>query len=184
VLGPGAALFEAIHRALGTVPFVAEDLGVITPEVVALRKQLKFPGMRVLQFAFSADATSGFLPHNYTRNTVVYTGTHDNDTTRGWFDSLTKAQRCLALEYLDSNKQHIVWDMIRAIEASVARIAILPLQDPLELGNEARMNYPSRPAHNWTWRCPPELLTPAIAARLASMATLYGRVPAGDWNRP
>ncbi|MGE5334195.1 MAG: 4-alpha-glucanotransferase [Nitrososphaerota archaeon] len=175
VLGPGAALFTAIREALGDVPFVAEDLGVITPEVVALRKRMRFPGMRVLQFGFDSDADNEFLPHNYTRNTVVYTGTHDNDTTRGWFATLTKAQRRHVVAYLHGDERHIVWDMIRAAEASVARIAILPLQDPLELGSSARMNYPSKPAHNWTWRCPPELLTPAVAARLAEMATLYGR---------
>lgn len=173
--GPGDALFAAIREALGEVPFVAEDLGVITPDVVAMRKRLKFPGMRVLQFAFSADTSNEFLPHNYTRNTVVYTGTHDNDTTRGWFESLNKTQRRHALAYLHTDGRHIVWDMIRAAEASVARIAILPLQDALELGSEARMNYPSKMAHNWAWRCPPELLTPAVAARLAEMAILYGR---------
>lgn len=176
--GPGDSLFDAIRAALGDVPFVAEDLGVITPDVVALRKRLKFPGMRVLQFAFSADTSNEFLPHNYTRNTVVYTGTHDNDTTRGWFDSLKKAQQQQVLAYLHGDKQHIVWDMIRAVEASVARTAILPLQDPLELSSEARMNYPSTPAHNWIWRCPLELLTPAVSTQLAEMATLYGRVPA------
>ncbi len=176
--GPGEALFTAIHDALGDVPFVAEDLGVITPEVVALRKRLKLPGMRVLQFGFGSDAGNGFLPHNYTRNTVVYTGTHDNDTTRGWFASLAPSERHHALEYLRSNEQDIVWDMIRAAEASVAHLAILPLQDPLELGSEARMNYPSIPEHNWAWRCPPDLLTPAVAARLAAMATLYGRASA------
>jgi 4-alpha-glucanotransferase len=177
--GPGEALFAAIRQAIGDVPFVAEDLGVITPDVVALRKRLKFPGMRVLQFAFSADTSNEFLPHNYTRNTVVYTGTHDNDTTRGWFDSLKKEQQQRAMDYLHGDKQHIVWDMIRAAEASVARTAILPLQDPLELGSAARMNFPSTTTHNWTWRCPPELLTPAVAARLAELATLYGRASAG-----
>ena len=176
--GPGEALFTAIREALGDVPLVAEDLGDITPDVVALRKRLKLPGMRVLQFGFGGDADNEFLPHNYTRNAVVYTGTHDNDTTRGWFDALTKAQRHHVLTYLNSDGQHIVWDMMRAAEASVARIAILPLQDPLELGSAARMNYPSKPAHNWTWRCPPELLTPTVATRLAELATLYGRADA------
>jgi len=176
--GPSEALFTAIRQALGDVPLIAEDLGDITPDVVALRKRLRLPGMRVLQFGFGGDAENEFLPHNYTRNTVVYTGTHDNDTTRGWFDALTKAQRHHVLAYLKSDGQHIVWDMMRAAEASVAHIAILPLQDPLELGSAARMNYPSRPAHNWTWRCPPELLTLTVAARLAELATLYGRADA------
>jgi 4-alpha-glucanotransferase len=175
VSGPGEKLFAAIREALGDVPFVAEDLGVITPDVVALRKRLKFPGMRVLQFAFSADTSNQFLPHNYTRNTVVYTGTHDNDTTQGWYDSLTRAQQHNARAYLHSDGSHIVWDMIRAAEASVARIAMLPLQDALELGSSARMNYPSKPANNWAWRSPPELLTPTVAAHLAELAILYGR---------
>lgn len=178
--GPGEALFSAIRDALGDVPFVAEDLGVITPEVVALRKRLKLPGMRVLQFGFGSDASNGFLPHNYTRNTVVYTGTHDNDTTRGWFASMAPSERDHALAYLRSNERDIVWDMIRAAEASVAQIAIVPLQDALELGSEARMNYPSKPEHNWAWRCPLDLLTPAVAARLAELATLYGRAPVGQ----
>ena len=175
--GPGEALFTAIRDALGDVPFVAEDLGDITPDVVALRKRLKLPGMRILQFGFGGGADNGFLPHNYTRNSVVYTGTHDNDTTRGWFATLTKEQRRHVLAYLHCDEADVVWAMIRAAEASVARIAILPLQDPLELGGEARMNYPSKPADNWRWRCPPELLTPAVASRLAEMATLYGRAP-------
>ena len=176
--GPGEALFTAIRDALGDVPFIAEDLGDITPDVVALRQRLNLPGMRVLQFGFGGGADNAFLPHNYTRNTVVYTGTHDNDTTRGWFASLSEEPRRHALAYLHSDKADIVWAMIRAAEASVAQIAILPLQDPLELGNEARMNYPSKPAGNWAWRCPPDLLTSAVAARLAEMATLYGRAPA------
>jgi 4-alpha-glucanotransferase len=175
VSGPGEKLFAAIREALGDVPFVAEDLGVITPDVVALRKRLKFPGMRVLQFAFSADTSNQFLPHNYTRNAVVYTGTHDNDTTRGWYESLTRAQRHSALVYLHTDGHHIVWDMIRAAEASVASICIVPLQDPLELGSSARMNYPSKPANNWAWRCPPELLTPTVAEHLTELATIYGR---------
>ena len=173
--GPGGALFAAIHQPLGAVPFIAEDLGDITPDVVALRKRLKLPGMRVLQFGFGSDADNAFLPHNYTHNTVVYTGTHDNDTSRGWFASLPKETRRHVLDYLHSDERHVVWAMIRAAEASVARIAMLPLQDPLELGGESRMNHPSTLADNWTWRCPPELLTPAVAARLAELATLYGR---------
>jgi 4-alpha-glucanotransferase len=175
--GPGDDLFLALREALGETLFIAEDLGVITPDVVALRRRLKLPGMRVLQFGFGSDARNGFLPHNYTRDTVVYTGTHDNDTTRAWFASLTPEERAHVTAYLHSDGQHIVWDMIRAAEASVARIAVLPLQDPLELGGKARMNFPSKPENNWMWRCPPELLTPEVAARLAEMATLFGRAP-------
>ena len=180
--GPGAALFTAIRAALGNVPFIAEDLGDITPDVVTLRRRLKLPGMRVLQFGFGGGADNAFLPHNYTRNSVVYTGTHDNDTTRGWFASLSEEERHHVTAYLHCDDADVVWAMIRAAEASVAQIAILPLQDPLELGGEARMNYPSKPADNWRWRCPPELLTPAVAGRLAAMAALYGRAPAKAEN--
>jgi len=136
--------------------------------------------MRVLQFAFGGEPDNEFLPHNYERNTVVYTGTHDNDTTCGWYESLAPAQRRHARAYLHSDGHHIAWDMIRAAEASVAEIAIVPLQDALELGSDARMNFPSKSAHNWVWRCPPELLTPAMAARLAEIATLYGRAPVSE----
>lgn len=175
VPGPEAALFSAIRAALGDVPFLAEDLGDITEEVRALRRALGFPGMRVLQFGFDADAANEHLPHNYIRDSIVYTGTHDNDTTRGWFAQLSEQERGYVLRYLDCAPGHIVWAMMRAALGSVADLAVIPLQDVLELGSEARMNFPSRPAGNWRWRCTAERLTPARAERLADLTELYGR---------
>ncbi len=173
--GPGADLFHAIRAELGEVPLIAEDLGVITPEVRALRRSLGFPGMRVLQFAFGGTARNHDLPHNYTPNSVVYTGTHDNDTTRGWFAATADHERAYALAYLGCEPRNVVWAMIRAAYASVARMAIIPLQDVLELGSEARMNYPSRTAGNWEWRYAEGDLTFAHAQRLRKLVELYGR---------
>jgi 4-alpha-glucanotransferase len=176
--GPGADLFRAIREALGEVPFIAEDLGVITPEVRALRREMGFPGMRVLQFAFGATARSHDLPHNYTPNAVVYTGTHDNDTTRGWFATRAGRERAYALAYLDCEPERVTWAMIRAACASVARMAVVPLQDVLDLGSEARLNTPSLLDGNWAWRYAEGDLTAAHAWRLRKLAKLYGRLPA------
>jgi 4-alpha-glucanotransferase len=173
--GPSDALFRAIRAALGSVPFIAEDLGVITPDVVALRKRHKLPGMRVLQFAFGGDVTDQHLPHEYTRDTVVYTGTHDNDTSRGWFAAAPTKERAYALRYLHTDPEHVVPALIRAAFASVARFAIVPLQDALDLGSAARMNFPSRASGNWEWRCTASQLSPELSQRLAELATLYGR---------
>jgi 4-alpha-glucanotransferase len=175
VPGPGEALFTAIREALGDVPIVAEDLGQITPDVHALRRKLGLPGMHVLQFAFGSGPENPDLPHNYGRNAVVYTGTHDNDTTRGWFESRPEAERAFILRYLRCGPREVVWEMIRAALASKANMAIVPLQDVLELGSEARMNYPSRPDGNWAWRCTERQLTAERAARLAEMVEQYGR---------
>jgi 4-alpha-glucanotransferase len=175
VAGPRDALFAAIHAALGEVPFVAEDLGVITRRVKDLRQRLGFPGMRVLQFGLGGDATSRHLPHNHVRNCVVYTGTHDNDTAAGWFAGLKGAERQQALRYLHTDAHHVPWAMIRAAAASVARLVIVPLQDVLGLGSEARMNWPSSTEANWEWRVSAEQLTPALADKLAELTTLYGR---------
>ncbi len=178
VPGPGEALFAALRAALGELPIIAEDLGVITPDVDALRHALGLPGMRVLQFAFGSDAENHHLPHNYERNAVVYTGTHDNDTTRGWLDSLAGSERSYALRYLGCEQcvpEEVVWAMIRAALGSVANMAVVPLQDVLGLGSEARMNYPSRPGGNWAWRCPGSALTEDRAQRLAELVELYGR---------
>jgi 4-alpha-glucanotransferase len=178
VPGPGTELFTALRQALGDVPIIAEDLGVITPDVDALRHQLGLPGMRVLQFAFGSDAKNPHLPHNYERNSVVYTGTHDNDTTRGWTAALPGPEQSYAQRYLGCERcepRELVWAMIRAALSSVADMAIFPLQDVLGLGSEARMNYPSRPEGNWAWRCDEGALTDERAARLAEMVALYGR---------
>ncbi len=177
--GPGAPLFEAIRVALGEAPFIAEDLGVITPDVRALADTFGFPGMRVLQFAFGGDAQNHDLPHNYTQNSVVYTGTHDNDTTAGWFISRTDTERAYALDYLglraNATPDEVAWAMLRAAWASVTRLAIAPLQDTLALGSKARLNYPSRPTGNWEWRCRAEQLSSGLADRLRALARTYGR---------
>jgi 4-alpha-glucanotransferase len=193
VPGPGAALFEALQGALGTLPIIAEDLGVITPEVIELRERFGFPGMKILQFAFDEDALRAsfgerastgerraswrnpFLPHNYTRHFVAYTGSHDNDTARGWYENATPAQRQWALAYLDCAPAVFVWALIRAVLASVADTAIVPLQDILELGSEARMNLPGTVGTNWKWRYLPDLLTDRVADRLAALVELYER---------
>jgi len=188
VKGPGAPLFEALRGALGELPIVAENLGVITPEVEALRARFELPGMAILQFAFGTDPQGpGFLPHNYTHDLVVYTGTHDNDTTVGWWtggvgDSTrapeeVEQERALAGKYLATDGSDIHWAFIRAILASVADVAITPLQDVLGLGSETRMNVPGRPAGNWRWRYRPEALTDAIRERLRELTSLYGRLP-------
>jgi 4-alpha-glucanotransferase len=175
VPGPGVELFRAIAAALGDVPFIAEDLGVITPEVRALQRTLGFPGMRVLQFAFGSDAANDHLPHSYVRDSLVYTGTHDNDTTRGWFAAAGPEEQAHALAYLGTTPKQVVWSMVRAALASIADLAIIPLQDLLQLDHSARMNTPAKPAGNWAWRCTASQLTTPIAARMANLTTLYGR---------
>jgi 4-alpha-glucanotransferase len=187
VPGPGAALFEAVKKALGDVPIIAEDLGVITPEVHALRERLGFPGMKVLQFAFGGDpGENEYLPHNYPRNCVVYTGTHDNDTTVGWFNEevagdttqsreVREAERRLALKYAGSDGREVNWDFIRLALMSVADTDIIPMQDVLGLGSEARMNRPAESKGNWTWRFTREMLTDEIKSRLRELTTIYGR---------
>lgn len=173
--GPADALFTALRQALGDVPFIAEDLGLITPGVHALRQRLGFPGMRVLQFAFGSNAHNPHLPHTYTPDTVVYTGTHDNDTTRGWFAGLAGRERTYALRYLRASEEDVVEELMRAALASVAALAVIPLQDALELSSEARMNVPSRPDGNWEWRYAAAELVPAVGKRLAQLVALYGR---------
>ena len=175
--GPGGALFAAARDALGNLPIVVEDLGVITDDVIALREELGYPGMKVLQFAFDSGPTNPFLPHGFDQNLIVYTGTHDNDTTVGWFAERGGHERAYALRYLRSNGVHIAWDLIEAAMASVADTTVLPVQDVLELGTEARMNYPGRPHGNWEWRLLPGQLTEAHATRLRELVEVYGRMP-------
>jgi 4-alpha-glucanotransferase len=191
VEAPGRELFTAIRNALGQVPIIAEDLGVITPEVESLRDDFSFPGMRILQFAFSSDTKNIDLPHNYHKNVVVYTGTHDNDTAVGWFKSVAgegstrdaaqiERERKFCLEYLDTDGAEIHWDFIRAALASVANTAIVPLQDLLGLGTDARMNLPNSTEGNWSWRFESGALSSKLAARLKKLTELYGRTrPAG-----
>ncbi|WIG57367.1 MAG: 4-alpha-glucanotransferase (amylomaltase) [Ktedonobacterales bacterium] len=175
VKGPGISLFHAIHKALGEVPFIAEDLGVITPEVRDLQHALGFPGMHILQFAFGSDANNPDLPHNYSRDSVVYTGTHDNNTTRGWFETQPSETQGHILRYLKSTPNTVVQAMIRAALSSVANLVILPLQDVLELESEARMNFPSHADGNWQWRCTDDQLASKCAEELADLAHLFGR---------
>jgi 4-alpha-glucanotransferase len=185
--GPRAPFFTAMKKALGDLPLIAEDLGAATPAVFALRDRFRFPGIKVLQFAFGNDVhADSFLPHNYPRRAVVYTGTHDNDTVVGWFQDQggaastrtpaeTEAEREHALRYLGSTGKDIHWDMIRAAYASVASLAVIPMQDVLGLGSEARMNQPATEIGNWTWRVPEGAWTPALADRLSLFARTYGR---------
>ncbi len=175
--GPGADLFKALRKALGRVPIIAEDLGVITPDVVALRKQFSFPCMRVLQFAFSSDATNEHLPHNFERQTLVYTGTHDNDTTVGWYRTRGASEQHTVREYLGSDGQNIHLDLIRLALSSVADFAIVPMQDVLGQSSEARMNTPGQASGNWAWRYRPEMLMEWHRDWLGRLTRLYNRVP-------
>ncbi|MBC1223289.1 4-alpha-glucanotransferase [Nostoc sp. UCD121] len=178
VEAPGDAFFEAIRQKLGKLPVLAEDLGVITPEVEALRDKYEFPGMKVLQFAFGSDPGNPFLPFNYPRNAVVYTGTHDNDTTVGWFNSANDNEKHNLWLYLGSiSPEGIQWDLIRLALSSIANQAIIPLQDVLGLGNEARMNFPSTAEGNWGWRYQAEALRDELRDRLKVLTRLNGRAP-------
>jgi len=188
VEGPGADLFEAITAELGPLPIVAENLGVITPEVEALRQRFGYPGMSILQFAFGGDQPSDFLPHRYSHDLVVYTGTHDNDTTLGWWGSTGEADSTRPPEAVAREKEHarrylatdgseMPWTLIRAALASVADTALFPMQDWLGLGGEARMNLPGRAAGNWGFRFSWDQLTPERIARVREMVELYQRLP-------
>ena len=183
---PGRELFLAIRNVLGQLPIIAEDLGVLTPEVERLRDDFGFPGMRILQFGFSSDANNRELPHNYSSNVVVYTGTHDNDTGVGWFQSSAgsgstrtpeqiERERRFCLKYLNSTGREIHWDLIRAVIASCADTAIVPLQDVLGLGTGARMNLPNTTSGNWSWRFNAADLTDEVAERLRDLTETYGR---------
>jgi 4-alpha-glucanotransferase len=187
--GPGDKLFAVLKAEFGGLPIIAEDLGFITTEVHDLRDRWSLPGMRVLQFAFGTDDPEHpFKPHNYPRNCVVYTGTHDNNTTVGWFREIASGDRTqssvdcrrereLALRYLGSDGAEIHWDFIRAALASVGDTAILPMQDLLGLGAEARMNIPAKPDGNWTWRLLENQLDERCGERLLSLTRMYGRIP-------
>jgi 4-alpha-glucanotransferase len=186
VESPGREVFSAMRAALGEeLPIIAEDLGTITPDVHALRDEFGFPGMRVLQFAFGGDPHDTHLPHEYTRASVAYTGTHDNDTVVGWFAERSREgasegerrERELCLKYLGADGREINWDFIRAAQMSVAVLAIAQLQDVLGLGSEARMNTPASAEGNWAWRFHGGALTDGLAARLREMTAIYGRLP-------
>jgi 4-alpha-glucanotransferase len=175
VKAPGLELFRALEAALGPLPLVAEDLGLITPEVDALRKEMDLPGMKVLQFGFNSKGAHIHLPHRFTPDTVAYTGTHDNDTTQGWWDAATKVERNAVEAYVGPVAGRPVWPLIRAVESSVAQVAVIPAQDLLEAGSEARMNTPAVAAGNWSWRAPEQCWTAEIAQRLAALAEVTDR---------
>lgn len=175
--GPGAALFDALQRALGDLPIIAEDLGVITPDVTALRQQFRLPGMRVLQFAFGDDARNPYLPHNYEQQTVAYTGTHDNDTSLGWFAAAGERERGMAQTYLKSDGREIGWDLIHCASQSVAAMAIYPMQDVLCLGTQARMNQPGIADGCWNWRFDWSQVQPWHGQRLHEISIVHGRHP-------
>ena len=177
--GPGKDFFKTVSRELaasddGTLPIIAEDLGVITPDVVALRDGFNLPGMKILQFGF-VSPDDPFLPHNYTRNCVAYTGTHDNDTALGWLASAPESERKFALRYLNSDGSDFAWDLIRSVWSSVAVYAMTPMQDLLSLGTEARMNFPSRLGGNWEWRMEEADMDDAVGERLREFNKLYLR---------
>ncbi|MFV0387658.1 MAG: 4-alpha-glucanotransferase [Pyrinomonadaceae bacterium] len=200
---PGYELFATMQASFGELPIIAEDLGDITPEVRALRDYFAFPGMRILQYGFSGDASAGDLPHNYVRNCVAYTGTHDNETINGWLETkleeISKAKQFRTTispdledntevfakqvefcnQYINHQGKDFNWDMIRAIWSSVASITIAPMQDILGLGNEARMNTPATTSGNWAWRCSAEDFSEEIANRLREISKVYGRLNAG-----
>lgn len=185
VRGPGQPFFDAVSAALGELPVIAEDLGVITPEVEALRDRNRLPGMKVLQFAFAGDASDPYLPHNYPHRSAVYTGTHDNDTTLGWYRQAPEAERDKVRRYLARDDDAVVWELMRLALSSVADLAVVPLQDVMGLGSEARMNIPGRASGNWGWRYLPEQLERWLAPQLREMAELYGRSPgAGTVDTP
>ena len=175
VAGPGSPLFDALTSALGRIPIIAEDLGVITPSVEALRDRYGFPGMKILQFAFGSGPSNAYLPHNHIRRCVIYTGTHDNDTTAGWCDSLHENERREVREYLGSVHGNLTEALIRAALVSVADTAIIPFQDILGLPATARMNVPGTADGNWEWRFTWDMLDKGLAERYRRKLELFGR---------
>jgi 4-alpha-glucanotransferase len=181
VKAPGLELFATVKKELGNLPILAEDLGVITPEVEHLRDSFGFPGMKILQFAFDSGEGTGsqannpFLTHNYHTNCVVYTGSHDNDTMRGWYEAAKPADQAYALAYVGGDGHDVAWSFIRAALSSVADLAVVPVQDLLNLPSSARMNTPSTLGGNWAWRLTPGQLDAAVASRLGTMTKMYGR---------
>jgi 4-alpha-glucanotransferase len=173
---PGMAFFKHVRESLGELPIIAEDLGVITDDVIELREAFDLPSMKVIQFAFAADPDDQFYPHNYPVNCVAYTGTHDNDTTRGWFETAPQAERDLCLHYLDSPEEKLTWEMIRVVWGSSAIFSLAPMQDLLGLGSEARMNFPGKPSGNWDWRMSEPDLSPELAEKIWKINYLYNRL--------
>jgi len=177
--GPGPEFFKAVQKEVGCLPFIAEDLGVITPDVCALRDEFRIPGTRVLQFAFDGNPSNPHLPENYSTNTLVYTGTHDNNTTRGWFEALLDSEQRRVWNYLNRAEcysNEIAGELLRLAWSSVAALAIAPLQDLLNLGAEARMNLPGSTDAHWRWRCTDEMLHNATFHRLRDVTAASNRL--------
>jgi 4-alpha-glucanotransferase len=172
---PGDLLFNEINSALGLLPIIAEDLGIITPAVEALRDRYGYPGMKILQFAFDSGPSNSYLPHNHQKNSVVYTGTHDNDTTAGWLDSLSETQRSRVGFYVGSRGDDVLDCLLRSVFMSVANTAIVPLQDLIGSGSEARMNVPGSAFGNWGWRFTWDMIKPELAAKVRDQLECYGR---------
>lgn len=177
--GPGIELFEVLKRELGDRPIIAEDLGYLTPSVIKLVKDSGYPGMKVLEFAFDSREESDYLPHNYDKNCVVYTGTHDNQTLYAWFDELSGEDRKLAMDYLNlygRDREEYNWEFIRLALESVADLAVIPIQDYLGLGAEARINRPSTLGGNWTWRLQDGEITDELTEKIRKLTKIYGRL--------
>jgi len=177
--GPGIALFKTLKRELGDKDIIAEDLGFLTDTVLKLVKDTGYPGMKVLQFAFDSREDSDYLPHNYSQNCVVYTGTHDNNTVKGWYEELSKKDKNFAVRYLNNEKtgeDEIHWDYIRLAMGSVARLCVIPIQDYLGLGAEARINTPATLGDNWKWRMSEKALTKALSKKIYTVTKLYARL--------
>lgn len=174
--GPGQKLFQAFENAFPELPIIAEDLGLITPDVVELRDQFKLPGMRILQFAFADGESNHFLPHHYTSNTIAYTGTHDNDTTVGWWNSISLQEKTFAQQYLSSDGHNIQWDMMRALSNSLANTVIFPMQDVIGLPGTCRMNYPGQQEGNWEWRFEWGQIKPENTDSMLKMSVEFHRI--------
>ncbi len=179
VQGPGGDFFNSVRSELGQLPLIAEDLGEITPDVTELRDRFDLPGMKILQFSFDSDSTNPFLPHNFERNCVVYTGTHDNDTSLGWYQNLTRKEKIFPLRYLGLSARiqdkTFVHHLIRAAWQSVAVFALAPMQDFLTLDSRARMNLPGRASGNWSWRMSESALTPSLSRKIMKLNEMYNR---------
>ncbi len=180
VKAPGKDFFRVIKEKLGDLPIIAEDLGVITKEVQEMRDDFNLPGMKILQFAFASDPDDDFLPHNYPVNCVAYTGTHDNNTSRGWYDAAPEREKDFCRRYLARSGQDIAWSLIRVLWRSVAAWVLAPMQDFLSLGEWARMNYPGNPSGNWGWRMHPNAINEGLISRLHETNYLYGRLPKSE----